>query len=210
MQLAVVNGDTVIGVRGDIPSIEAPPEFADVPIARLRYDGEALVDIKGVGRFAIGPDRVKHLPGTVGSESYPILDCRWDDVISMVDGQPVVVPKSDVLTARLAAYAADKRWRIETGGIVVNGAAIDTSRDSQAMISGAFAYSQANPDKLIKFKAATGWTTLDAATVAAIATAVGDHVQACFAVEEEVAAAIEAGTITSIEQIDAADWPLSQ
>lgn len=114
------------------------------------------------------------------------------------------------LRDQLLAYAADKRGRVETGGIVVNGAAIDTSRDSQAMISGAFAYSQANPDKLIKFKAASGWTTLDAATVAAIATAVGDHVQACFAAEEEVAAAIEAGAITSIEEIDAADWPFSQ
>jgi Mn2+/Fe2+ NRAMP family transporter len=36
---------------------------------------------------------------------------------------------------------------------------------------------------------------------------VGAHVQACFAVEEAVAAAIGAGTITTIADIDAANWP---
>lgn len=108
---------------------------------------------------------------------------------------------------RLFAYAADKRWRVETGGITVNGVTIDTSRDSQAMITGAYAYSQAHPEGPIKFKAASGWVTLDAATMAAIATAVGAHVQASFSVEEAIDAAITAGTITSFAEIDAADWP---
>jgi hypothetical protein len=109
--------------------------------------------------------------------------------------------------ADLAAYAAQKRFEIETGGITVNGQSIDTSRESQAMITGAYTYSQANPTEMIRFKAVTGWVTLDAATLATIATAVGAHVQAGFAVEADVAAAIEVGTIVSMPQIDAADWP---
>lgn len=116
--------------------------------------------------------------------------------------QQYVAPAVD-----LHAYAAAKRYEIETGGITVNGAAIDTSRDSQAMITGAYAYSQANPEETIQFKATSGWVTLDPATLAAIATAVGAHVQACFAVESTVAAGIEAGTITTTAEIDAADWP---
>jgi hypothetical protein len=107
----------------------------------------------------------------------------------------------------LAAYAADKRWQVETGGITINGATIDTSRDSQSMITGAYTYSQAHPEQTILFKAQSGWVTLDAPTMAAIATAVGAHVQACFAAEAAVQAAITAGTITTAAEIDAAAWP---
>lgn len=109
--------------------------------------------------------------------------------------------------AELLAHAADKRWRVETGGIAVGGASLDTSRESQSMITGAYSFSQANPTVAISYKAASGWVVMDAATVAAIATAVGTHVQASFAAEAAVAAAIEAGTITTVAQIDAADWP---
>lgn len=104
----------------------------------------------------------------------------------------------------LIAYSAQKRWEIETGGIEFNGQAIDTSRESQSMIAGAYAYSQANPDEVIQFKSASGWVALDAATMAAIATAVGSYVQACFALEASVAAAITDGTITTTAEIDAA------
>ncbi|HEV2501593.1 MAG TPA: DUF4376 domain-containing protein [Mesorhizobium sp.] len=111
------------------------------------------------------------------------------------------------LKAQLVAYAADKRWQIETGGITVGGARLDTSRESQSMITGAYAFSQANPAASISYKAASGWVVMDAATLAAIATAVGTHVQACFATEAAVAAAIEAGTIKTKAQVDAANWP---
>lgn len=103
----------------------------------------------------------------------------------------------------LTAYAASKRFKVETGGITVSGQTIDTSRDSQSMITGAYTYSQAHPSETIKFKAVSGWVELDAATLAAIATAVGAHVQACFAKEASVDAKITAGTITTAAQIDA-------
>lgn len=121
------------------------------------------------------------------------------------DGQTASPPAPPPVD--LAAYAANKRWQVETGGITVNGATIDTSRDSQSMITGAYTYSQAHPEQTILFKAASGWVTLDAPTMAAIATAVGAHVQACFAAEAAVQAAISAGTITTTAEIDAAAWP---
>lgn len=120
---------------------------------------------------------------------------------------PAPLPEPEPEPLSLVDYAANKRWQVETSGIVLNGVAIDTSRDSQAMITGAYAWSQANPSSTIQFKAASGFVTLDDATMAAIATAVGAHVQACFAVEAGVQAAITAGSITTIEQIDAAGWP---
>ena len=119
---------------------------------------------------------------------------------------PVPAPPPPTKAA-LKAYAADKRWRVETGGITVAGATIATDRDSQSMITGAFAYSQAHPDQPISYKANSGWVTLDAATLAAIASAVGAHVQASFAIEATVVAAIDAGTITTFAAIDAASWP---
>lgn len=103
----------------------------------------------------------------------------------------------------LIAYTAYKRWEKETGGIEVNGQIIDTSRESQSMITGAYSYSQAHPSELIQFKAASGWVTLDAPTMAAIATAVGAHVQACFALEASVASQVGSGTITTTGEIDA-------
>lgn len=122
-----------------------------------------------------------------------------DDVIAAL-GAP---PSAEVLKA----YAADKRWQIETGGISVAGAAIQTDRASQAMITGAFAYAQANPSASIAYKTEGGFVMLSAAEIEAIANAVGAHVQACFAAEAAIVAAIEAGAITSFAAIDGADWP---
>lgn len=104
----------------------------------------------------------------------------------------------------LAGYAAQKRWEKEVGGIAVNGSMVDTSRESQARITGAYNYAQANPSEIIRYKAASGWMTLDAPTMVAIANAVGAHVQHCFAVEAAVAADIANGSITTTEQIDEA------
>jgi len=156
------------------------------------------LDIDQVSRVAsqvdIGPDS-----GAVYEAGKLYVPAALASAVSAAD------PDDD--KPRLLSYAAARRFVIETGGVTVNGAEIDTSRDSQAMITGAYAYSQANPSEAIKFKAASGWVTLDAATLAAIATAVGAHVQACFATEASVAADIDAGTITTPAEIDAADWP---
>ncbi len=110
-------------------------------------------------------------------------------------------------TADLKAAAAAKRWAVETGGIAVGGATIDTSRESQTMIAGAYAYVQAQPATTVEYKTASGWVTLDAAAMTAIALAVGAHVQACFAAERGVCEAIDAGTITTLAAVDAASWP---
>lgn len=120
----------------------------------------------------------------------------------LVEPSPPAPTKDDLLS-----YAAAKRWTVETGGITVNGASIDTSRDSQAMIANAYAYVTSSGAASISYKASSGWVTMDAATVKAVALAVGAHVQAAFASEQTVDAAIEAGTIATYAAVDAASWP---
>jgi len=104
----------------------------------------------------------------------------------------------------LVAYASNKRWEKETGGIEIDGAIIDTSVESQNRINGAYNYALENPAKNVSFKAASGWVQLSAEEMIAIGRAVGDHVQGMFALERAIAAEIASGTITTVEQIDAA------
>lgn len=106
--------------------------------------------------------------------------------------------------AELTAYAAQRRWEIETGGIDVAGQTVDTSRESQAMIAGADALAQADPEETVDYKTTTGWIELDAETMHTIALAVGRHVRSLFHTERQVCEAIEAGEITTSEQVDAA------
>ncbi len=107
----------------------------------------------------------------------------------------------------LYAYAASKRFAVETGGIVLNGMQVMTDRASQSLITGAYNYVQANPDVLVKFKTAAGFVELTVTQMTAIANAVGAHVQASFAAEGAVNAAIVAGTITTKAEVDAFAWP---
>lgn len=148
----------------------------------------------------------------IAADALEITDSQWRDLIEnpglrrLVNGN--VVPYEPPEPAvDLVAYAANRRWQKEVGGITVAGVPVQTDRSSQAMISGAVALCDKVPDTIIKFKASDGFVDLDAATMTAIAIAVGQHVQAVFAIEATVRAAIEAGTITTTAQIDAAFEP---
>ncbi|SCM73337.1 conserved hypothetical protein [uncultured Pleomorphomonas sp.] len=125
-------------------------------------------------------------------------------------GTDWVAVASAPTTAELVSYAAAKRYAVETGGVTVAGASIDTGRESQAMITGAYAYAHANPEANVSFKATSGWVILTAAEVTAIATAVAAHVQACFTAEKAIDDAIDAGTVTTTAEIDAWAWPSNE
>ena len=116
--------------------------------------------------------------------------------------QAVLAPYD--LWVDLAAYAADARYRRETGGVTVAGIAVPTDRASQQMIAGMLASAQLDPAVVIKFKAPDGFVTLDATAVISLARAVGAHVQAAFTAEAAILDRIASGKIASIAQIDAA------
>lgn len=126
----------------------------------------------------------------------------------LFNGATFVQPGVNQYTSvQLVAYAAAARYAKETGGITTSGIMIDTSRAGQALITGAWATVQAQPSATIQWKAADGtWAALNATQITAVATAVTNHVQACFAAEAALDAAINAAppTVTSKAQIDAA------
>lgn len=110
------------------------------------------------------------------------------------------VKKSD-----LAAYAAARRYTIETGGIMVGSMEVSTDRQTQQMINGAFNMAQQNAEFTTMWKGSSGsFVELNAETIIAIAQAIGAHVAACFASEAAAVAKINAGVYTTRDHIDAA------
>lgn len=113
----------------------------------------------------------------------------------------------DALKTALKAYAAAKRYQVETGGMTVNGVQLPTDRETQSKLSGAVVAFQAGAlTGTIDWKAASGWVSVDQATVTALASAVAMHVQSAFSKEKAVSEAIDAETITTKSQIDNFAW----
>jgi len=115
--------------------------------------------------------------------------------------------EGEALKTALKAYAAQVRYNKETGGMTVMGATIPTDRETQSKLSGAvLAFQTGALTGSIDWKSSSGWLTLDQAAVTGIATPVAAHVQAAFSAEKAVSEAIDAGTITTRADVDAANW----
>lgn len=112
------------------------------------------------------------------------------------DGLPILIdPPPAILTAadHRAAVAAARYLR-ETAGIAIDGIRVDTSRDSQALITGAALSAMLDPGYVFRWKTPAGFVELTAEQILGVAQAVRAHVQACFDREAELLAEIEAGT----------------
>lgn len=119
----------------------------------------------------------------------------------LIDPSPTPPPD----TASLKRYAADKRWRVETGGIVIGGIAVPTDDRAKVLLMGA-ASMMADTDTA-PYVAGAVAVTLTGIQFKAFYAALTAHVQAAFAAQTAVLGAIDAGTITTFGQIDAAAWP---
>jgi len=118
-----------------------------------------------------------------------LIELTPEEEAEWLDAQ-VVSP--DEVKARRISELASYRFQKETAGITLSGMTIETDRQSQALITGAWSFSQLNPAVLVDWKAESGWIQIDAATIAGIAGAVAAHVQACFSAERIHAEAIAA------------------
>jgi len=110
----------------------------------------------------------------------------------------------------LKTYAGNKRWSVETGGIVVEGIPIATDDRSKIMITGARIAAQADAGFTTSWVVADGTVhDLDAEQIIAISDAVLAHVSAAFATYSAVISGINAQpqAITTVAEIDAASWP---
>lgn len=110
-----------------------------------------------------------------------------------------------VQKAALAAYARDRRWQVEVGGITIAGAPVATDDRSKMMIIGARMAAEAAPSWTTIWQGADGGAyPLDAAAMIAISDAVQAHVNGTFATLAGILADIDTGDITTRDEIDTA------
>lgn len=123
----------------------------------------------------------------------------------LVDGQWIAPPPTPEPEPAWPDVIAARRYDAEVGGIELSEMHIDTSRDSQALITGAALSAMRNAAYVCRWKTVAGFVDLGAERVLAVADAVRDHVQACFDREAELLAELEAGTLTA-EMLETG-WP---
>ncbi|GAU80563.1 DUF4376 domain-containing protein [Bosea sp. BIWAKO-01] len=105
----------------------------------------------------------------------------------------------------LIAYAAELRWLVEIGGIAVAGVPVATDDHSKIMIMDARVAAAADPDWTTVRHGADGNTyPVNATAMALISDGVQAHASATFQTFARVKAAIEAGTISTAAEVDAA------
>lgn len=122
-------------------------------------------------------------------------------------GHPVLIDKPvDTSPERYARDIAARRYVAETAGTIVNGMALPTDRDSQALVTGAALAAWMDPNYTCQWKTADGFVALAAQQIIALASAMRAHVQACFDREAALLDALAAGTYTD-EQLDQG-WPV--
>ncbi|MGV1752789.1 DUF4376 domain-containing protein [Agrobacterium sp. CG674] len=127
--------------------------------------------------------------------------------VDLSTGETVVeayVPVQIPLTkADLVTYAADARWRAETGGFELGGMSIASDDRSKTMILGARVKAEGDAAFTTRWKGPDGvFATIDAATIKLISDAVLQHVADCFSAEDTVITGIYAGEVTTTQQVD--------
>ena len=109
---------------------------------------------------------------------------------------------------QLAAYAGEVRWQAEVTG-VSGGTSYRTDRLSRALLNTTLAYVRANTSATVEWKALDGtFHTLDATEMETFNNDVNVHVESCYASEKTCKVDIDAGTVTTLAQIDAVFEPL--
>ena len=105
----------------------------------------------------------------------------------------------------LKYYTIDKRWRTEQGGTTSTaGFPIRTDDRSQAKITGLFTASVEDPTVVTTYQASDQTLhEIDAAGILQLHVDLLTYINACFAVSANTLGQIDAGTITTREQVDA-------
>lgn len=134
-----------------------------------------------------------------GQDNGKIIDFESDDAPQLID-RPV-----DTSPERYARDIAARRYQAETAGITVNGMALPTDRDSQALVTGAALAAVIDPNYTCQWKTTGGFVNLAAQQIIALASAMRAHVQACFDREAALIDALNAGTYTD-DQLNQG-WP---
>ncbi len=204
--IATVREDMVTGRGTGIEGVPLPDEFSSLPLDRLRYDGTAVIDGSTVSDWYIDASGAKRLSSGAGRHA---LTCAWDDVVENHDGTWTVV---DGAKAALKSYAASKRAGVINGGciVTVSGSPLKVWADTQTQtaLTALSVIASSTPALTTVWKCRDGtFATLNASGIAALASGVMTFVQSAFATEGDVVSGIDAGTLTTTAEIDAAQWP---
>lgn len=130
----------------------------------------------------------------------------WSAVLSILNTEGVSVtpyggPDPKVVLRR---YAAAQRWAKEGAGTPVNGVTVQTDRDSRTQLACKRTLAQASSGYTANWKLGDGsFVIWNATQLIAAANAADNYAQSCFDKEATAVAAINAGTATTTEQVDA-------
>lgn len=102
---------------------------------------------------------------------------------------------------------AARRYQAEVAGITISGMRVETDDRAKLLINGAAVEAMLDAEYVMQWKTPEGFVELTGAQVIAIARAVRAHVQACFDLEAELLAELEAGTLT--EDMLEQGWPVA-
>lgn len=138
-------------------------------------------DVDGSQDYLIGPDLVLMTENEVTAHVNRVPSVDWADRI------------------------AQRRWQAETGGMTLNGLVVATDDRAKLLLSGAVYKANHDPAYLMNWKTDNGFIQIPADQILVIASAMADHVQACFDREAELVQALADGVITAdmLEQ----GWP---
>ena len=182
--------DNQTGVPGYVEPMRNGPAFPNVPGLTYLFALESLY-----------PTEKPIFYGTCDDDA----DVRIPGVLHVVSAEDAFSAHANEVRRRLA----NKRWMVETGGTTIAGMPVPTDRDTQSKLIAARILAKEDPAYTIRWKLPTGFTTLDAATLIAIADGVRAHVQAAFDREDVLTQAINAATThADLDAIDInAGWP---
>lgn len=208
--MAIVREDMVIGRGTGLDGVAVPALVAELPLERLRYDGETLIDAATIEDWYIDASGAKRLEPGAGRQ--PLM-CAWDARLEIAGGAWVAVDADEAAKRDLKAAAQTKRQQVIAGGctVAVDGVAIPIWADDRtvATLTALSVRALANPALVIpQWRARDGqFYELNAADIAALAEGLFTFINEAFEIEGEVVADIDAENITTLAEIDAAGWP---
>lgn len=110
----------------------------------------------------------------------------------------------------LRDQVAERRWALETGGLVLpDGLRVSTKRSDRDALTALLVKAERAGIEAVDFKFDSGWTRMSLAELDAVARAIELHVQACFSSERSHHESI--AMLETVAQFDAYDcnagWP---
>lgn len=115
----------------------------------------------------------------------------WVDHAYVVEAGTVAPPTLDHLATQILARVADRRWREQTKGKLIDGRRWHTDSEGRSSITDSLAlateYEAATGETwATKWKTMDGFVQVDRAALVAAGLQIGSHVTACFAREEAI------------------------